>query len=78
MTRWIATAIFACVLSLAFATPFATETKADGMRASYSHKRCVAPASRWRPQTAWVCKVSEKCCYDWLLRRGSCAADRCF
>jgi hypothetical protein len=78
MTRWIAIATLGSVLTLAFAMPFAIETKADGMRASYSHKRCVAPASRWRPQTTWVCKVSEKCCYDWLLRRGSCAADRCF
>ena len=77
MTRWIAP--LACMLTLTLAAPFASEVKADGMaRSVYHHKRCVAPAMRWRAQTTWVCKVSEKCCYDWLLRRGSCAADRCF
>lgn len=77
MTRWIAT--IACLLTLAFAPSLATDAQADGMkRSGYSHKRCIAPAMRWRAQTTWVCKASEKCCYDWLLRRGSCAADRCF
>ena len=78
MTRWVAT--IGCLLTaLAFAMPVANEAKADGMkRAVSSHKRCVAPAMRWRTQTTWSCKVAEKCCYDWLLRRGSCATDRCF
>jgi hypothetical protein len=77
MTRWIA--ITGCLLSLAFAPSMITEAQADGMkRAGYSNKRCIAPADRWRARSTWVCKWTEKCCYDWVFRRGSCAADRCF
>jgi hypothetical protein len=47
-------------------------------RSASSHKRCVAPVMRWRAQTTWSCKVAEKCCYNWLLRRGECTTDRCF
>ena len=79
MARWIAA--FGCALSLAVAMPFGNEAEADGVsRQVYRHKRCTAPAMLWTAQTTWVCKASEKCCYDRALRRGNCigASDRCF
>jgi hypothetical protein len=72
-------------LALALAVPLANQAEADGIstRPVYKHKRCIAPASWWSrsgARTTWVCKASEKCCYDRLLRRGTCIAAnaRCF
>jgi hypothetical protein len=82
MSRWIAA--FACALTLALAMPFGNQAAADGyVRHGYGHVRCIAPASRWSftsQPTNWVCKASEKCCYDYLARKGTCidAANRCF
>jgi hypothetical protein len=85
MTRWIAAA--ACALTLGLALPLGNVAEADGFRRAapvYSKKRCIAPEMRflWRAQTqvTWVCAAAERCCYDRLLRRGTCiAADaRCF
>jgi hypothetical protein len=80
MTRWIAVAGCAA-LALALAAPLGNQAEADGMptpRAVYKHKRCIAPASWWwrtgASQTTWVCSISEKCCYDRLLRKGTCVA----
>lgn len=67
MTRWIA--VFGCVLTVALAAPV-------GNQAEAARKRCIAPASHGAKMT-WVCKRTEKCCYDALFRRGSCR-DRCF
>lgn len=87
MTRWIAASAGALMLAagLALALPFGNEAAADGMSRpvyhGYHHKRCIAPAEWWgRGQTTWVCSVSETCCYDRLLRKGSCLApsQRCF
>ena len=51
-------------------------------RPVFRHKRCIAPASWWGrgSQTTWVCKAEEICCYDRILRKGSCltASQRCF
>ena len=70
MTRW--TAFLACALTLAIAAPQA--------EAAYTRKLCIAPSTWGAAQTTWVCTAAEKCCYDWLLRRGSCiaASARCF
>jgi len=86
MTRWIAVA--GCALALGLAAPLATQAVADGMPVRhapvYNHKRCIAPATWWwrtsESRTTWVCSATERCCYDRLLRRGTCiAADaRCF
>jgi hypothetical protein len=87
MTRWIAATAgaLALVLTLALAVPFATDAAADGVSRpvsrGYAHKRCIAPAEWWgRGQTTWVCNIAETCCYDRLLRKGSClaASQRCF
>ena len=72
MTRWIA--VVGCVGTLALTTPFGSEAEA----ARYKHKRCIAPAMVTAAQTTWVCKASERCCYDWLLRKGTCPTTRCF
>lgn len=81
MTRWIAAV--GCALALALAMPLGNEAEADGFvkRAApvYRHKRCIAPARWWwwrtgQTQTTWVCAASEVCCYDRLLRRGTCVA----
>jgi hypothetical protein len=88
MTRWIAAAAGAMMLTagLAVAVPFGNYAAADGVTAPvyrpvYRHKRCIAPAMWWgRGQTTWVCNADEICCYDRLLRKGSClaASQRCF
>jgi hypothetical protein len=83
MTRWIAAA--ACALALALALPLGNQAEADGIPTApvFKHKRCIAPASwfsRSGDRITWVCRIEEKCCYDRLLRRGSClaATARCF
>jgi len=83
MRHWIP--IFACGLLAVFALPFSPVAKADGVytpiRAAvaptFTRKLCTPP-SRWgRTPATWVCSASEKCCYDWVLRRGTCvSADR--
>jgi hypothetical protein len=79
MARWI-TAL-ACALTLSLTLPFGNAAQADGVERHVArHLRCTAPARFLQPQsTTWVCKVSQKCCYDRLLRKGTCleAADRC-
>jgi hypothetical protein len=89
MTRWIAASagVLALTLALAVAPPFVNDAAADGVapRAPravvFKHKRCIAPAMWWgRGQTTWVCNSDEICCYDRLLRKGSClpTSQRCF
>jgi hypothetical protein len=70
MTRWIVAV--ACTLAVALAAPLGSEAQA-----AYAHKRCIAPNIWGAGQTTWVCRASQRCCYDWLLRRGFCP-DRCF
>jgi hypothetical protein len=80
MTRWIVVS----GLALALVLPLVGEAVADGMaprKAVYTKKRCIAPAMWWgRGQTTWVCTAAQKCCYDRLLRKGTCldATARCF
>ena len=88
MMRWIAA--FGCALTLALTVPVSNHAKADGFERRavapvFTRKRCIAPARRWLFRTqatpvTWVCAASERCCYDRLLRKGTCiAADaRCF
>jgi hypothetical protein len=71
MTRWIAAV--ACTLALVVLTvPLGGEAEA-----AYSRKRCIAPAMWGAGQTTWICRADRRCCYDWLLRRGTCTS-RCF
>jgi hypothetical protein len=69
MTRWIA--IFGCALTVALSMPLGNEAEAG------RYKRCIAPTTV-RAMTTWVCRASEKCCYDWLRRKGTCSKTRCF
>jgi len=69
MPRWIAAV--ACTLAFALAAPLGSEAEA-----AYGRKRCIAPASMGAVKATWICKASDRCCYDWLLRRGSCVS-RC-
>lgn len=88
MTRWIAApaGALSLMLALMLAVPFTNEAAADGVsrpvyRPVYKHKRCIAPAMWWgRGQSTWVCNIDQICCYDRLLRRGTCleASQRCF
>jgi hypothetical protein len=79
MARWITA--FACATTLSLILPFGNAAEADGVdRAVARHVRCTAPAMfLTRTPTTWVCKARQKCCYDRLLRKGTCigAADRC-
>jgi hypothetical protein len=70
MKCWIAVA---CTLAFVLAAPWGGEAEA-----AYGRKRCIAPATHTagRVKTTWICKASEKCCYDWLARRGTCTS-RC-
>jgi hypothetical protein len=70
MSLWIVAV--GCALALVLTT-LGSPTEAAG----YRLKRCIAPAMLTGAQTTWVCKASQKCCYDWLLRKGTCT-DRCF
>jgi hypothetical protein len=80
MARW--TSAFVCVLTLSLTLPFSNAAEADGVSRSVArHKKCTAPAMLFmRTPTTWVCKASQKCCFDRLLRKGNClaASDRCF
>jgi hypothetical protein len=67
-------ALFGCALALALVVPLGNDAEA---RYHYRFKKCIAPAMLGA-QTTWVCKASEICCYDRLLRRGSCPTTRCF
>jgi len=88
MTRWIAatSAALMLTLGLALAVPYGNYASADGVSAPVYHrtalrKRCIAPADWWgRGQSSWICAAAETCCYDRLLRSGSClaASQRCF
>lgn len=78
-------AAFGCALTLALMAPMVEEAKADGYSAParayrpvvFAHKKCIAPA-RDGAKVSWVCRASETCCYDWLLRKGTCTTRRCF
>ncbi len=73
MNRWIVTVV--CASAFALVLPFGNDAEA----AKYRHKKCIASAMVGvGAQTTWVCKAAEKCCYDWLLRKGTCTAARCF
>jgi hypothetical protein len=87
MTRWIAATLAALMLTfgLTLAVPYGNYAVADGVSAPVYRpalrKRCIAPAHWWgRGQTTWICSRDEICCYDRLLRKGSClaASQRCF
>lgn len=90
MTRWIAASVgaLAFTLGLGLATPYGNQAMADGIEAApvyqpvYSRKRCLPPRKRWswRMASPWVCSAEEKCCYDYVLRKGTCLAanQRCF
>jgi hypothetical protein len=78
MNRWIAA--LGCALVLASVAPLANQAQADGMRPKvYGKTKCVVAARMWMSQTTWSCARGQKCCYDWLMRTGTClaATDRC-
>lgn len=63
-----------CAFAFALVLPLSSEAEA----AKFRNKKCIAPSAMAAPQSTWVCKASEICCYDWLLRKGTCTTDRCF
>lgn len=67
MTRLIA--ILGCAFALTLATPMGFKAEA----AKKPNKLCKATALDGKP-TKWKCKGSDKCCYDWLANKGTCAA----
>ena len=79
MARWMIA--FACVSVLSFALPFGNAAQADGVAHSVARQtKCTAPADfLTRTPTTWVCKARQKCCFDRVLRQGTCveASDRC-
>lgn len=66
MTRWIVA--LACVFAIAVVA-LATGADARG----YTRKKCIAPEKA----QSWVCSAKEKCCYDYVVRQGTCPVDRC-
>ena len=84
MRHWMA--ILGCALLAASALSLGSTAKADGyyspVRAfapTFTRKLCTPPARWGRTPATWICSAAEKCCYDWVLRRGTCmgANDRC-
>ena len=61
--------LFGCALSMALAVPAGFEAEAKGKK---KNKLCMATAMDGK-QTKWKCKAAEKCCYDWLMNKGTCA-----
>jgi hypothetical protein len=68
MAPWISA--IACALALSLATLLVGEAVAAGN----SRQKCTAPSIRGATPVTWVCSASEKCCYDWLRRKGVCSA----
>jgi hypothetical protein len=64
--------------ALALALTLAPLGNAADAQSYYRFKRCIAPTWYGSAPVTWVCKASEICCYDRLLRRGSCPTTRCF
>jgi hypothetical protein len=67
--------LFSLLAGLAFTVPFGGAADAQ----TYTRKKCTA-SSRLATPVTWVCKASEKCCYDYVVRKGTClgASTRCF
>lgn len=62
----------AATFALALTLPLGSQAEAG-----HRHKLCKAKPHFHSP-ISWKCKAAEKCCYDWLLRRGSCGTgSRC-
>ena len=79
MNRWIAAA--GCMLALALIAPLGNQAQADGMAPrAYGKTKCTVQARMWMSQATWSCARGQKCCYDWVMRKGTClaATDRCF
>jgi hypothetical protein len=79
-------AVFGLGFVVASALPLGSVAKSDGVYAparavvpTFTRKLCTPPARWGRAPATWICSASEKCCYDWVLRRGTCvaASDRC-
>jgi len=45
----------------------------DADAAKEKSKACTA-AGMDSKKVSWKCKASEKCCFDWLTSKGTCAA----
>ena len=67
MTRWIV------ALGFTF-SPSPWSPSATMPRLRYSRKKCNPPDKA----QSWVCSAKEKCCYDYIVRKGACTVDRCF
>ena len=68
------------LLALALIALPDSQAQADGMVRKAYRTKCVVAARMWMSQATWSCASGQKCCYDWVSRRGSCvaASDRCF
>jgi hypothetical protein len=68
MSRWVV--IFGCAFVLALASPLGFEAEAKKGRG----KSCVATGMDGK-KTKWQCKAADKCCFDWVTSKGTCAAN---
>ncbi len=77
MNRW--TAALGCALALALMAPVGNQAQADGMQRKAYRTKCVVSARMWMSQATWSCARNQKCCYDYVSRKGLClgATDRC-
>lgn len=73
MSRWMLAGLLGT--GLIFST---AATPAEAHKKRYTYNQCEAKDLR-NQSHEWKCKLSEKCCWDRLLRRGSCVAssDQC-
>jgi hypothetical protein len=66
MSRWVL--LFGCAFALAVATPMGFEAEAKKGKS-----RTCASTGMDGKKTKWQCKAGEKCCFDWLMSKGTCA-----
>jgi hypothetical protein len=68
MTRWLA--LISCALALTLVASMAFDGGAEAKSGKFA---CKATAMDGK-QTKWKCGAGQKCCFDFLMGKGSCVA----
>ena len=68
--------IFGLLAGVTLTFPFAGAADAR----TYTRQKCTLSSRLVSSPVSWVCKASERCCYDYWARKGVClsSSSRCF
>ena len=68
--------LFSLLAGVALTVPFGGAADAQ----KYTRQKCTVSSRLMSSPATWVCKASEKCCYDYWARKGVClsSSSRCF